>query len=195
MPLRTRSPRLRTAGAILAVLGLLLLALSLGQYAFMFYRQHELQLSWQHQQQNLRRHSRPAAASRPALLKLVIPRLKLDDIVVRGTDYASLLEGPGWMRSSSPPGSGNTVIAGHRDTFFRGIHKLRPGDLIRLERGGHTFRFRVVSRHIISPQDTSPLAPTPEPALTLVTCYPTYWIGPAPKRLIVRARLLPSLQH
>ncbi len=189
MPSKTPPIFHHRLGLVLAVAGLILLALSLGQYGFMFWRQHQLRQAWHAQLASPPVHS-AAADSAPRLLKLVIPRIELDDVVVNGTGYTSLLEGPGWMRSSAPPGRGNTVIAGHRDTFFRGVHKLRPGDILRLEQGQRSFRYQVVTRRIVRPSDTAWLAPTPQPALTLVTCYPTYWIGPAPKRLIVQARLL-----
>lgn len=186
-------------GGALAIAGLLLLALSLGQYGFMYYRQRQLQREWRQLDAGAASAAGTAAASASTpsstdkigsgLLKLVIPRIQLNDIIVPGTSYQALLEGPGWMRSSSPPGKGNTIIAGHRDTFFRGIHELQPGDAIRIESGSRTYRYRVVSRRIVASSDTSALDSTPKPMLTLVTCYPTYWIGPAPKRLIVQARL------
>lgn len=161
----------------------------MGQYGYMIYEQHALSAE-------LNR----VAASRPAVPeparevenepeRLVIPSIHLDDVVVRGTDYRDLLRGPGMLDGSPLPGEiGNSVIAGHRDTYFRHVSDLKLGDTILVERDGATYRFTVESRQIVRPQQTSVLGPTPDAVLTLVTCYPTYWVGPAPKRLIVRAK-------
>jgi len=137
------------------------------------------------------------AASRdggaPPTTRLLIPKIGLDDMVVHGTDYRDLLGGPGLLAGSPEPGEpGNSVIAGHRDTFFRHVVDLAPGDTILVGRMGHEFKFVVQTKQIVKPTLTAVLQSTPAsrrtPELTLVTCYPTYWIGPAPKRLIVTAR-------
>jgi sortase A len=107
---------------------------------------------------------------------------------VRGTNYEDLLVAPGLLDGTPlPGGNGNTVIAGHRDTFFRHVSDLNPGAEIVLQSGGRSFDYRVTSRRIVKPTETSVLDSDGHAEVTLVTCYPTYWIGPAPDRLIVRA--------
>jgi sortase A len=173
----------RAWGGFFLLLGLVILAAAAAQYGFMTVRQRELRA-----QAGAAPASATAAAAPP--LRLVIPSIHLDDAVVRGVDYEDLLVAPGLLPGSPLPGAdGNTVIAGHRDTFFRRVAELKPGARIRLFRAGREFDYRVSSRRIVSPKDTSVLNPGHTPKLTLVTCYPTYWIGPAPKRLIVRASL------
>ena len=79
-------------------------------------------------------------------------------------------------------------LAGHRDTFFRPLKDLRIKDEIRLSTLKGDFNYEVVSLKIVEPEDVGVLAPSGENVLTLVTCYPFYYVGPAPKRWIVRAR-------
>jgi sortase A len=122
------------------------------------------------------------------LTKLSIPRIKLEDVVLEGVDAHSLLLGPGHMVNSVEPGiRGNAVIAGHRDTFFHKVHKLRPGDDIYVLRDGNRFHYKVTTRKIVPANDLSVLKSSDKPELTLITCYPTHAIGPAPERLIVVA--------
>lgn len=183
---------------LLLLLGVALLIAVAAQYGYMAERQAELRAEWR---MEARRPVAPpdtalseiSAARLTGPLRLVIPSIDLDDMVARGDNYRALLAGPGWMPGTAAPGTdGNLVIAGHRDTFFRHVHELRPGDVVEVQRAGRSFRYAVVSRRVIKPSDTGVLAPTPDAELTLVTCYPTYWVGPAPDRLIVRARLVPG---
>jgi sortase A len=81
------------------------------------------------------------------------------------------------------------VIAGHRDTFFRHVHELKKGDDIYIRRGTREYHYVVINKSIVAPDDIAVTYPTKDARLTLVTCYPTYYIGPAPKRLIVVATL------
>jgi LPXTG-site transpeptidase (sortase) family protein len=188
------------AGWLLVVVGIVLLVSSVGQYAYMWYVQRSLERRWIATSHTLDSppvpsgsESVPDGTPRPALIRLVIPRIDLDDVVVNGTSYRDLLVGPGLLAGTPAPGMrGNSVIAGHRDTFFRHLADLSPNDEILVMRGGAQYRFQVTRKWIVSPEDVSVLAATASPELTLVTCYPTYWIGPAPKRLIVRARLVTS---
>jgi len=177
----------------LLILGAVLLTVSLGQYGFMLWRQHQLQRQWNSINTPagaLSATDQPAGhAMSQAELRLIIPGIHLNDVVVRGTSYEDLLVAPGWLDGSPAPGAGNTVIAGHRDTFFRHVADLEIGDAIEVEDGGRSFDYQVTSRRIVRPTDTGVLDNTPQPELTLVTCYPTYWIGPAPERLIVQAAL------
>jgi len=132
-------------------------------------------------------------AARDVLTKLSIPRIGLQAVVMEGTSSHSLLLGPGHMTGSAMPGSaGNTVIAGHRDTFFRHVHRLRNGDDIYIVRGGKQFHYVVVRKKVVKPTDLSVIRQSKEGELTLITCYPTHVIGPAPQRLIIVARLAGS---
>jgi sortase A len=83
--------------------------------------------------------------------------------------------------------NGNSALAGHRDTFFRPLKGVRAGDEIRLVSPRGTFVYRVRETRVVDPDDLAVLAPTPQPELTLVTCYPFYYVGHAPRRYIVRA--------
>jgi len=122
--------------------------------------------------------------------RLSIPKIGLDVMVVEGTRKEDLLKGPGHLAGSAAPGaSDNCIIAAHRDLHFRKLGLLRPGDLIRLSAGGKGLEYRVESAHVIPPDDTSALAPSRDALLTLITCYPFRFVGPAPKRYLVRARL------
>jgi len=127
------------------------------------------------------------------LARLSIPRLDSHWIVIEGADKNELRIGPGHLIQTALPGTrGNCVIAGHRDTQFRVLQKVKIGEDISVEIEGRTFVYRVTDRHVVSPTDTHPLKPTPTCSLTLVTCYPFYYVGPAPKRFVIRAELVSS---
>ena len=85
-----------------------------------------------------------------------------------------------------PDTGGNVGIAGHRDGYFRVLKDIEPGQLIEIETQARTHRFRVVSTEIVDPKDVRVLADTMDPTVTLVTCYPFYFLGSAPQRFIVR---------
>jgi LPXTG-site transpeptidase (sortase) family protein len=174
----------RALPMIMMLAGAILLVYTGSQYATMWLRQSELERRWEAQQ-------RSAASQAGELTRLSIPKLSLSAVVVEGTDRHSLLLGPGHLKNTADPGaSGNSVITAHRDTFFRHIGELRAGDSITVERNGRSYEYRVVSRRIVKPTEISVVQPTDDNRLTLITCYPTYYIGPAPERLIVVARLV-----
>jgi sortase A len=140
---------------------------------------------------------RPAATApavtRRVLGRLEIPSLGVSTIVREGEDARTLQLAVGHIAGTSLPGApGNMGLAGHRDTFFRRLREINPGDLIRLVAVEGTFTYAVESTEIVDPDDLWVLNPTPEPSLTLVTCYPFTYIGTAPERFIVRARLASS---
>jgi len=122
---------------------------------------------------------------------LRIGRIKLEVPVFRGTDDVILNRGAGRIIGTPRPGEpGNSGIAGHRDGFFRGLKDVAVGDTIQLEteKGSQTFAIdRIV---IVDPSDVTVLKSEKRPALTLVTCYPFYFIGNAPQRYIVHASLV-----
>jgi LPXTG-site transpeptidase (sortase) family protein len=184
---------------VLMVGGLGLLVYVGSEYLAMYREQQVLHREWERQQNSL-----AAAAPQPAampvkddgLTRVLIQKINLDVILVEGTSHKSLRLGPGHLKNTPTPGeSGNAVISAHRDTFFRHIYELEKGDEIQVRRQGHTYTFEVTGKKIVDPDDVSVVKNTPDPRLTLITCYPTYYVGPAPKRLVVFARLVPGEQQ
>ena len=124
----------------------------------------------------------------PPLAVMRIRRLELEVAVLSGTDEWTLNRGVGHIEDTAPPGAdGNLGIAGHRDGFFRGLKDIQAGDLIEIETLRRVDTYRVARTWIVEPDDVSVLDPTTSPSLTLVTCYPFYFVGSAPQRFIVRA--------
>ncbi len=119
-----------------------------------------------------------------------IPTISLSQVIVDGTDKSQLQLGPGHYIGTAMPGeAGNVGIAGHRTTWgrpFRNLDKLRKGDHIFITTPRAAVLYRVVWIRIVSPNDTSVVAPTSTPSLTLTTCNPPY---SAASRLVVRAEL------
>jgi sortase A len=89
--------------------------------------------------------------------------------------------------TAAPESDGNVAIAAHRDGFFRALKDVTVGDVVEVESASHRRLYRVTELSIVAPTDTSPLRGTAQPAVTLVTCYPFYFVGSAPQRYIVRA--------
>jgi LPXTG-site transpeptidase (sortase) family protein len=120
---------------------------------------------------------------------LRVPTLDLEVVVYEGSGERALDRGAGRIDGTPPLGSaGNVGIAAHRDGFFRSLKDIEVGDEILVELARETLRYEVVKILIVKPEDTWVLAPTDEPTLTLVTCYPFYFVGPAPERFIAQAR-------
>lgn len=120
-----------------------------------------------------------------------IPRLRISSAILEGTDDHALALSVGHIPGTAAPGrEGNVALAGHRDTFFRGLRNIRNRDDILLTTSVGTQFYEVESTRIVSPEDVSVLNDVGRPLLTLVTCYPFYYIGSAPKRFIVRAHLV-----
>jgi len=104
-----------------------------------------------------------------------------------------LRHGVGHIHGTAFPGApGNSAIAGHRDTFFRVLKNVHEGDEIELKTANVSTRYRVDWAKVVPPEDDSVLDPTHESALTLVTCYPFYFVGAAPERFVVRAHRIPT---
>ncbi len=130
----------------------------------------------------------------PPLALLRIGKIGLQAPVLDGTDDLTLNRGTGWITGSARPGEpGNVGIAGHRDSFFRGLKDLRIGDTMDLVTQNKQQTFVVEDVRVVSPDDVSVLRPRATPSLTLVTCYPFYFVGSAPQRYIVQASLVQSL--
>jgi sortase A len=125
-----------------------------------------------------------------AIAVLEVPRLGLTVPVLEGTDEFTLNRGVGHVAGTAMPGEdGNVAIAGHRDGFFRVLKDVISGDRIRLVTLRQTLDYTVDQIRIVEPEDVQVLDPTATPVLTLLTCYPFYYVGNAPKRFIVRASL------
>jgi sortase A len=127
----------------------------------------------------------------PPLAVLRVPAIDLEVAVLEGTSELVLNRGVGHIEGTAPPGGGGNVgIAGHRDGFFRGLKDIEPGDIIELETLTGTDRYAISDTLIVDPPDVWVLEPTDTPTLTLVTCYPFYFVGSAPQRYIVRAEIV-----
>ena len=121
--------------------------------------------------------------------EIEVPRLGLHAIVVQGDSPSQLRRAVGHLSGSALPGEwGNVALAGHRDTFFRPLRNILPGDEIRFVTHRGTFEYRVDSTEVVAPTDMRVLQSSTGHDLTLLTCFPFYFIGPAPKRFVVRAR-------
>jgi len=122
---------------------------------------------------------------------LRIPKIQLEVPVLDGTDDRTLDRAVGYIGGTAQPGTaGNVGIAGHRDGFFRGLKDIAAGDVIEVDTRERTDVYRVERTWVVKPEEVSVLDQTPTPTLTLVTCYPFYFIGSAPRRFIVRAVLV-----
>jgi sortase A len=127
------------------------------------------------------------------LAVLRIHKVNLEVPVLAGTDDLTLNRGVGLIENMARPGErGNVGIAGHRDSFFRVLKDVGPGDAIELETPDRVDIYRVEQILIVKKDDATVLQPTPLPRLTLVTCYPFYFIGSSPKRYIVQGSLAAS---
>jgi LPXTG-site transpeptidase (sortase) family protein len=120
--------------------------------------------------------------------KILIPRLGITAIVDEGIDGKTLRLSVGHIPSTALPGQrGNVGIAGHRDTFFRPLRNIQRNDIITFTTLRGDYRYRVVSIKVVGPNDVAVLDSDGTEILTLVTCYPFYFVGSAPERFIVRA--------
>jgi sortase A len=139
--------------------------------------------------------SQPQVAAPPGpqsvIGRLEIPRLNLAVMVREGADESTLSRAVGHIPGTALPGNvGNVGLAGHRDTFFRALRNIRADDTIEMQTTAGTYRYVVKSTRIVTPRDVSVLEASGGETLTLVTCYPFYYVGSAPKRFIVHAALL-----
>lgn len=205
MPARRKRPVLRWARWMLFTFGIA----SLGFVAYTFvdarlfqaYEDWRLDRAFKNSRSS---HSPPRAAVAAALPpadvrvapialgstigRIEISRIGVDAIVVEGTTGRALRRAVGHITGTALPGeSGNVAIAGHRDTFFRPLRDVQLNDEILLTTTGGLYRYRVDSMRIVAADDVEALSVSSDATLTLVTCYPFYFVGPAPKRFIVHA--------
>jgi len=133
----------------------------------------------------------PAIAARGLIGRLQIPRLGLSAILIEGDDQRTLRRAVGHIPGTPLPGQpGNAALTGHRDTFFRPLRNIRANDIIVVTTLQGEYRYRVVSTRVVSPENIAVLNSSGGEILTLVTCYPFYFVGAAPDRFIVRAERL-----
>ncbi len=136
----------------------------------------------------------PTLAEGDVLGEISVPRLQLDAIVVQGDSPDDLKRAVGHLSNSALPGEqGNVALAGHRDTFFRPLRDIRVGDEITFRTQERSFNYVVESTEVVAPSDISVLQPSTGHDLTLLTCYPFHYIGPAPKRFVVFARKVKAM--
>jgi sortase A len=176
---------------LFVVLGLALTGYVASQYWGMYRGQRELEARWEKQVATLTTPGLPRLPAGEMLTRVSIPKINLDAIVVEGATRKQLAIGPAHITETALPGeTGNAVITGHRDTFFRHIYELQKGDVIFVHRNGEVFKYEVTGKKIVKPEDLTVLKQTSDAQLTLITCYPTYYIGPAPERLVVFSKLV-----
>jgi len=181
----TRAYTIRIVCRVLFALG----SLALGYAAFGFADSHFYQAV------EIRKFEQVTTPIRPQILidgdiigEIQIDRLQIDAIVVQGDSNADLRHAVGHLPGSPLPGErGNVVLAGHRDTFFRPLRNIQKGDEITFKTGSGRFEYRVESTEVVAPSDVRVLAASTGNDLTFVTCFPFYFVGPAPKRFIVHA--------
>ncbi len=141
------------------------------------------------------RASREEARASGLIGRIEIPRLGLSALVIEGTSGRALQRGVGHVKRTAFPGErGNVGLAGHRDTHFRPLKDAAKGDVIRIETPDGVFAYEVESIKVVDPDRGDLLARTERPRLTLVTCYPFYWLGPAPRRFVILARPVGQLE-
>src|SRR5258706_5239320 len=136
------------------------------------------------------RGARPAPAEGSTIGRIEIPRLGVSAVIRAGSDARTLRLAVGYIPGTALPGEkGNVGLAGHRDTFFRKLRDINPDDEIRVTTKDGVFHYYVQRTNIVQPKDVWVLNATSYPALTLVTCYPFWYVGSAPQRFVVRATL------
>jgi sortase A len=136
-----------------------------------------------------RKALRIAALAPEAVLR--IPSAAMEVPVLEGTTDLVLNRGAGHISGTAEPGgSGNIVLAGHRDGFFRHLKNVSVGDRVEVAHGGVTDVYRVDSLRVVGKKDLSALRSSDHAVLTLITCYPFFYLGAAPQRYIVQASLV-----
>ena len=186
----------RFASLVLIVIGISLLGYVGSAYWGMYRSQQNLEVEWERQAAGTNTPGHASISPNQMLTRVIIPKINMDAILIEGVSRKELSAGPGHMKETAMPGeTGNAVITAHRDTFFRHIYELAKGDEIQVRRNGRVFTFVVTGQRIVQPDDVSVLKQTTDPQLTLITCYPTYYIGPAPQRLVVFSKLVDSSEY
>lgn len=137
------------------------------------------------------KRARAEAAASGLIGRIEIPRVSLSAIVAEGEEESTLRRAVGHLPGTAFPGEkGNVVLAGHRETHFRPLRQVRAGDQILVGTPDGRFEYRVVSTSVVGPSAMHVIDDQDHPTLTLVTCYPFNYVGPAPLRYVVRAKKL-----
>ena len=127
--------------------------------------------------------------------RIDIPRVGVSSVILEGVDARTLDLAVGHIPGTARPGGGNAALAGHRDSFFRGLQDIRFGDSVELQTLSENLEYRVIWTKVTGPDDVDVIAPSDRDMITLVTCYPFHYVGPAPHRFVVRAiRVEPTSQ-
>ena len=174
-------------GALFLV-GFVALSYSVGSVIDAELYQRQLRHAFEQQKQS----PPPAVRSsnEPFLENMEIPKIGLSVMIADGIDRTTLRRAVGHVPGTALPGqTGNAALAAHRDTFFRNLGSVSKGDEILVNTRRGTFHYAVKSTEIVRPTAVRVLRPTKSPELTLITCYPFYYLGTAPKRFIVHAVL------
>jgi sortase A len=179
----------RTLASLFVLLGLALVLAS----GFALFWSEELQRLYAPSLPRIEKAAYPKTAERTVakgspIGLLEIPRLGLSSVVLEGDDVAALLLGVGHLADTPLPWhGGNSVFAAHRDTFFRPLAGIRHNDVIRFSTADAEFEYVVKEMKVVKPTELAVLAATPSATLTLITCFPFDYVGPAPDRFIVKA--------
>jgi sortase A len=171
--------------------------LAMGYAGFVFADSHAYQAI------ELKKFKQAGLLSEPHILaegevigEIQVPRLGLNAIVVQGDSSANLRRAVGHLSKSALPGEwGNVALAGHRDTFFRTLRDIRLGDEIKFKTRERSFEYLVESIEVVAPTDIRVLKSSTGHDLTLLTCFPFHYVGPAPNRFVVRAREVDRMLH
>jgi sortase A len=158
------------------------------------YQAHEQNAFEESRIQNVSQSEEPELVGEGGVLgEMEVPRLGLKMIVVQGDSTSILKRAVGHIPDTALPGqSGNVTLAGHRDTFFRPLRNIRSGDALTFRTRNAEFHYQVESTAVVAPGDVSVLQASGGRTLTLITCFPFYYVGAAPNRFIVRARQVES---
>ena len=194
---RTRASPRRTIASISRAGSYFFLAvglLALGYAAYVVVDAHAYQTYEQSKFENVRIKEPPAVLVEGGVIgEIQVPRLELKAIVVQGDTHTILRRAVGHIPETALPGApGNVVLAGHRDTFFRPLRNIRLGDAITLKTSDGAFQYLVESTEVVPAGAVEVLNATSGRTLTLITCYPFDYIGPAPNRYVVRAHEIGS---
>lgn len=123
---------------------------------------------------------------------LTIPSINLSTVFLEGVETRTLRHGVGHVPGTALPGvaAGNVALSAHRDTFFRRLREIRKNDGISLTTSDGSYQYKVESTKVVDPDEAIVLRNIGRPTLTLITCFPFYYVGPAPKRFVVHAALV-----
>ena len=173
-----------------------LAAATLGYCAYTWVSTRAFQARAVREIEELSRTHRAAPASAPegaVLGEIQVPRVGLVAVILEGTTASTLQRAVGHIPGTALPGqAGNVGLAGHRDTFFRPLRRILRGDEALVTTPGRSSVYRVEETRILNPDNVEVLRPTGTDTLTLITCYPFYFVGSSPKRFLVRAIRVPT---